>query len=189
MKTIYYLLVLFITVVIINIIFLQKNHEIKNTTELSRDVVTVTKVTTDTVYKDRPIKTKRYIPIVHDTVYIYTSNDTLPALEYLDTINDSSVFIMIKDTVLGTVLNREVLYKVKNIPTITKTIEITDSVFIVETKPTRGVYITGGALTGSDNNDLIIGLDYYSKKRLGIGYSYGIINKSHLVNIKYKLGK
>lgn len=175
-------LYLIITILIICLFFTCKNDYFNcNPATVTTD--TLTTHTSDTIYQKDTIWNFKYKTITRPVnVYINTQKDTIRV--YNDTLSDTNLVIMLKDTINGILLGQNISYKLK-VP-----VKIIDSVFVNITKTElakkRTKFLVGlGTSEGIQNFNIapLVGLQA-PNGRIAL-YEYNISQKEH--NIKLLL--
>lgn len=107
---------------------------------------------------------------------------------YNDSIRNSEVTIFWNDTVQGVLRSRNISYRLKLPSQLQITHTIIDSVPYSVKTPSNGIYVSGGlGITPEGVNTVLVGADYISKKKWGVGYQYDIARSTHLASFKYLL--
>lgn len=143
----------------------------------------------DTVWPDPVFKTivrpgRDYY--ILDSVFVPFADTSLCRYirAYNDTISDSSLVVIISDSIQGKLRNRGFSYKLKVPLKIYEKTTIIDS--IPYAVPFQAVYATGGI---NSLGGFLVGADYQSKQRWGAGYYFNTSNKSHNVLFRYRIFK
>lgn len=106
---------------------------------------------------------------------------------YRDSLRDANQVIYYQDSIQGRLLGKKIDYKLFVPLTITNTHTITDSIPYSVNIRRNGVYLTGGIGGNINQFDFSIGAELVTKNRLGVGYQYGVTQKTHQVRAGYLL--
>ncbi len=153
-------------------------------------------ITTQTIYvPGLPIFIEKKIPAPYP-VYIRASGNIEKEASFCDSVRfysdttriDSTTHFIAQDSVIGKKLWSDRQYFSK--PYITKVLTtITDSIPYPVNIPSNALYLTGEIGGNANQFDYSIGADFISKKRLELGYRYGVSQKTHNLKVGYLLFK
>lgn len=141
---------------------------------------TVTVTRSDTIWPDTVFKelVKR-VPGPAKTYTVYAEDSVKSLVNvYKDTLRDSNIVISYQDSISGTLLGKNLSYKLL-VP-----LKITDSVFvktteIVDNRKSR--LLVGGSF--SSGRDFLPLVSYQFPKGQLVGYQYSTLYKEHLVSV------
>lgn len=154
------------------------------------DTVVEYKTQIDTVFFPKEVtKTIAKIINTRDTIYVDSITQIAHKFNVVDThICDSLIEGTISTVMDGTIVAQEFTYKALFPKYIIKTDSIITTI-TAEAKLRNSLYL-GMTLAGNKSHmDLGPIVVLTTKKHLLVGYNYGIINKTHNINIGYKLFK
>lgn len=145
----------------------------------------------DTVYRDTGSIHILEVPFnepVSVTPVIYFDSSACKFVRvYADSARDSSIVIYARDSVNGILLGRHFSYRLLGIESINSVTTITDTIpFKVET-PQHHIYLSGEVGGNPGMFNASVGLDWLTKKKIGVGYRYGVMDRTHNVSLKLKV--
>lgn len=106
---------------------------------------------------------------------------------YADSSRDSSIVIYLEDSVQGALLGTKLSYRLLGIKQVNTTTIITDTIPFKVKTPAHHVYLSGEVGGNKTMFNASVGIDWLTKKKLGIGYRYGVMDRTHNISLKVKV--
>lgn len=106
---------------------------------------------------------------------------------YQDSLVDSNVSIVVRDSVAGEILRKSISYRLK-VPQIRETITITNNYVDTVSVPAGGLYLGAEFGTNFNGKSMVAPeIEYLTKKGYAYSYSYDLLNNVHSVGIKRRI--